>query len=235
MNPPTSGPADGADFRAVLGLPALFTIEDARAAYRRQVMQAHPDRGGDVGEFLRLQDAFERAAEYIRIRGDGRGWIAVQVRNYVPQQQVAAEVRRRGGAVTVEETGWLKESVGEGFAMLAERLRGIRLRGPAADDAFLAFLGEHRPGLQYLLELDLAGGRVTDAGLLRLAGLELLRRLDVSGSTVTRGGLEKLLGTLPALLWLNVADTGVGWLGRRLLGRAHPQLQVVAERPGPTP
>jgi hypothetical protein len=220
------------EFLEVLGLPALFDLEDVKNAYRQKVMQAHPDRGGKVADFLRLQGAYERAVEFVRIRGDGRGWIAVHTRRYVPQQQVAAEVRRRGGVVEMEEIDWLKASFGDGFAMLAERLRGIRLRGAASDDAFLEFLDEHRPGVQYLVNLDLAGGKVTDGGLTRLAGLDVLRRLDLTGTAVSGRGLTQLLGALPALEWLNVAGTRVGWWARIWLRRAHRRVTIVASSGG---
>jgi hypothetical protein len=220
------------EFQAVLGLPPVYTLEDIKTAYRQKVMLAHPDRGGRVEDFQRLQAAYENAVEYVHIVGDGRDWLRGQVSRYVPQDRVITEVGRRGGQAGVEKLPWLEQLFGEGFAMLSERLRTIRLTGPAADDAFLEFLGDNHPGLAHLTELDLSGGRVSDAGLPRLAGLKSLRRLDLAGTAVTRRGLRPLLAALPALQWLNVADTRVGWLSRVVLRWACRRVAVVRVRAG---
>jgi hypothetical protein len=44
-----------------LGLELPITEEDVLAAYREQAKTMHPDRGGDLQEFLRLQKHFEQA------------------------------------------------------------------------------------------------------------------------------------------------------------------------------
>ena len=44
---------------AVLGLSPEATLIDVKAAYREQVKQHHPDQGGTVQDFLRLQEAYE--------------------------------------------------------------------------------------------------------------------------------------------------------------------------------
>src|SRR5262249_8332230 len=160
------------------------TLEDVKSAYRDKVWHAHPDRGGATTDFLKIQEAYEQAVEYVAFCGDRRKWIAVQVECHLRQREAAAEVERLGGQVEFEEIDWLKRSVGD-FALLADRLRVIRLRNAAADDAFMTFLAEQPPRTPYLTELDLAGSRVTDKGLQALAGLGLLRRLDLSGTKVT--------------------------------------------------
>jgi hypothetical protein len=214
---------------AVLGLLPPYTLEDVKAAYRQKVMVAHPDRGGDAATFGRLQEAYERAMEYVTFRGDRRGWIAGQVDRHLRQQQVAAEVARRGGAVEIQQIDWLKHSFGEGFMLLAERLVAIRLRGPGGDDGFLAYLAEHREGVPYLADLDVANGPVTDGGLRRLAEVKSVRRLNLAGTAVTRRGLLALLGALEKLEWLNVGGTAVGWWSRWLLRRSHRRVELVAE------
>lgn len=45
----------------LLGLPANATLEEVERAYRELAKQAHPDVGGDVEQFKRLQAAYERA------------------------------------------------------------------------------------------------------------------------------------------------------------------------------
>jgi hypothetical protein len=229
MSAQTNSPPGRPEFMAVLGLLPPYTLEDVKAAYRVKVLEAHPDRGGDAAAFGKIEEAYERAIEYVSFRGDRRGWIAGQVQPYLRQQEVATEVERRGGQAQCEQTDWLKRSFGDGFAMLAERLRVIRLRGPGADDAFLTYLGEEPKRTPYLIELDLAGSQVTDQGLPGLANFEVLKRLNLTGTAVTETGLRAVLGTLPALKWLNLADTGVGWLSRWRLRRAHPQVEIVTE------
>jgi hypothetical protein len=214
---------------AVLGLLPPYTLEDVKAAYRVKVLEAHPDRGGDVAEFLKIEEAYLQAIEYVNFRGDRRGWIAGQVEPYLRQQEVAAEVERRGGQAEYEQTNWLKRSFGDGFAMLAERLRVIRLCGEGADDAFLSYLGELPKKTPYLTELDLAGGRITDKGAQGLAHFEVLKRLNLAGTAVSEEGLRPVLATLSSLQWLNVADTDMGWLSRWRLRRAFPNIEIVTE------
>lgn len=230
INQPVSH-SDRPDFMAALGLLPPYTPEDVRMAYREKAKEAHPDHGGSVENFLKLQQAYDRAVEYVSYSADRRRWLAAQVERYVQQEEVRAEVRRRGGEVEMEELDWLKRSIGEDFATLTERLRGIRMRGLDDGDSFLHFLGAHRPGLQYLLRLDLAGSRITDEGILQLRGLPLLERLDVTGAALTDRGLH-VLDALPHLCWLNLSGTSVGWWKRWRLHWAHRQLKIVSGRAG---
>ncbi len=43
----------------VLDLPATASLLDVKNAYRRKVKEHHPDQGGTVQDFLRLQEAYE--------------------------------------------------------------------------------------------------------------------------------------------------------------------------------
>ncbi len=49
-----------------LGLELPCTEEDVLAAYRELAKEQHPDRGGDLNQFLRLQRHFEQALELVR-------------------------------------------------------------------------------------------------------------------------------------------------------------------------
>jgi hypothetical protein len=212
---------------AVLGLLPPYELADVREAYRTKVFAAHPDRGGDPADFIRLTQAYDQAVEYATFRGSRREWIAAKVEQHLQQEEVVAEVLRRGGRVELERFAWMEKSWGDGFPILAERLRHVFVRDMADGDGFLAFLADHRPA--YLAGLDLAGSRVSVEGLHRLSGFELLRWLDVSGTEVDRPALQSLLSSLPSLEWLNVRKTRLGWWGRRQLRRARPRLRVVAE------
>ena len=50
---------------AALGLQMPCTAEQIKEAYREKVKQLHPDRGGDMRRFLRLQSQFEDALRVI--------------------------------------------------------------------------------------------------------------------------------------------------------------------------
>lgn len=218
------------DFMVVLGLLPPYVLEDVREAYRQRVLTAHPDRGGDAADFNRLSEAYDRAVDYVTFLGDRRTWIATQVESHLLQEEVAAEVRRRGGQVEFERLDWVKDSWGDGFELLADRLRSIRVHNQPDGDALLAFLGEKR--LSYLTELDLSGSRVTDASLHHLAGCTILQWLDLSNTSVTYSGLRSALQHLPSLRQLNVKGTSLGWFRRRLLMYWFPQVSVVAQAPG---
>lgn len=52
-------PAGAEAYFAVLGLSPGATVADVKAAYRERVKQYHPDQGGSVENFLRVQEAYE--------------------------------------------------------------------------------------------------------------------------------------------------------------------------------
>lgn len=218
---------DRPDFMAVLGLLPPYEFEDIKAAYRAKALVAHPDKGGHPADFMRLKEAYDQAVEYSKFHGSRRAWIAAQVEQYVLQEEVIAEVLRRGGRVEIERLDWMEKSWGEGFSYLADRLRHIYVRDMTDGDTFLEFLAAHRP--LYLVGLDVSGSLVSGDGLCRLADFEILRWLDVSRTDVDRSTLQSLLSSLPSLERLNVRKTRLGWLGRWRLRR--PQLRVVAEVP----
>lgn len=55
-----------------LGLDDACTEEQVLAAYRERVKSLHPDRGGDLRQFLRLQRHFEQAMHLARARAQAR-------------------------------------------------------------------------------------------------------------------------------------------------------------------
>lgn len=54
------------DFVKPLGLSIPFNIEDIENAYRRRAKQVHPDRGGDIEEFIHLREQYEKALAFFR-------------------------------------------------------------------------------------------------------------------------------------------------------------------------
>jgi hypothetical protein len=214
---------------AILGLAPPYALEDVREAYRQRALSAHPDRGGNADDFNRLSEAYDRAIEYVKFHGDRRAWIAMRVECHLLQEEVTAEVLRRNGQVDVEHMDWLKDSWGEGFELLGDQLRGIRVRGQADGDTFVEFLAA-RP-LPFLIGLDLAGSKLTDSGLLQLCKCTNLRWLELSDTKVTYSGLRQLLNHLPSLGRVNLKGTSSGWLRRRLLQRSRSSVDIVSETP----
>jgi hypothetical protein len=213
-------------FMKVLGLLPPFTIDDVHKAYKAQALVAHPDRGGSRDAFLKLQEAYEQAQEHLRFSDGRREWLANQVEPYLRQQEVIHEVERRAGKVVVEKLDWMKRSFGD-FATLTERLREIDLRdAPDADD-FLKFLLDQSKYLKYLVELNLAGSKISDAGLAQVARLRSLRSLNLARTPITRAGLD-VIDELPELEWLNIGGTRIGWLERWRLKRLYPDIEIVA-------
>jgi hypothetical protein len=226
-SPLAETPVDGGrpDFMVLLGLLPPYTADDVHKAYKARALEAHPDRGGSKDQFIRLQDAYEQAQEYVKFNEGRRHWLANQVEPYLRQQEVIDEVEKRGGTVGVEKVDWMQKSFGD-FAQLAERLRTIRLRDSDEGDEFLKYLASQSDHLRFLNALDLAGSHVTDAGLLPLRRLRGLQQLNLARTNVTTRGLFNLRG-MRELEWLNLAGTSVGWWGRWRLRRRCPSVEIV--------
>ncbi len=217
-------------FLTTLGLLPPVSEEDVKQAYLVKVRQAHPDHGGSADEFIRIQQAYERALEYVRFKAGRRQWLARWIDNYAEQESVMDEIRRMGGQPTVETCDWVEEEVGPDFATVLDKLIGIRLEGSEVDDRFVSrFAQWHRP-LAALRTLELVDTQISSAGAGYLTGLTSLRRLDLSGSSVGPRGAEALIESLPRLEWIGLRGTRVGLLDRLRLRWRHPRL-TIAPRP----
>ena len=49
-----------ADPRQVLGVGPQASVEEIKAAFRREALATHPDRGGDADAFMRAKAAYDR-------------------------------------------------------------------------------------------------------------------------------------------------------------------------------
>ncbi len=215
------------DFMVQLGLLPPYAAEDVHKAYKACALKAHPDRGGSKEEFVKLQEAYGQAQEYVKFSEGRRHWLANQVEPYLRQQEVIQEVENRRGTVHVEKVDWMQRSFGD-FATLTERLREIELCDSPDGDDFLKFLAGQGEQLRFLTRLNLSGSRVTDAGLIQLRHFRGLQRLNLARTSISKTGLA-VLKALPDLEWLNVGGTAVGWFGRWSLGRRFPQIEIVAD------
>jgi len=79
-----------------------------------------------------------------------------------------------------------------------------------------------------LESLGLVDTQVTDAGLVHLEGLKKLEGLDLAGTKVSTAGVERLLGKLPVVEWISVGDptVGVDHDGLAMLQKAHPHCRI---------
>ena len=210
------------DFLVVLGLLPPCSAEDVHRAYKARVAELHPDHGGSLPEFLKLQHAYEQAQDFAKLQEGRLKWLATQVEQYVQQQAIVSEVELRGGRVEIEHLAWMQRSFGE-FAILAERLRGIVLRDCAAADELLQYLAEQASRLRHLRDIDLARSLVSDAGLESLCELRGLERINLEGTLVTEAGVVGL-SALPELKWINLGNTPLRWWTRWQLARNYPRL-----------
>lgn len=53
------GEVDNKEFYEILEVPQNATQDEIKKSYRKKVVKAHPDKGGDVEEFKKLQAAYE--------------------------------------------------------------------------------------------------------------------------------------------------------------------------------
>jgi hypothetical protein len=206
------------DCLVVLGLMPPVTLEDVKQAYLVRAREAHPDRGGSQQEFVRVQQAFEEANEFVKFKANKLEWLASKIDAYSQQQEVVTETIERGGSVEMEETDWLRKSFGDDFGHVADKLVAVRLPSDRADDVFCILLGFRADSLKDLATLDLAGGTLTDEGLLQLKGLANLRHLDLRGTRV-----GKLAGEIPGwferLEFLGLPKGSLGMLARLAMPR----------------
>ncbi|MFM9194174.1 MAG: DnaJ domain-containing protein [Planctomycetia bacterium] len=203
---------------SILGLLPPVTAEDVKQAYLAKAKEMHPDRGGDPEQFILLQKAYEEANDFVRFKAGKLEWLAAKVEAYAQQQDVVTETIERGGEVEMEEADWLRRSFGEDFGHVADKLVSVRLHGPAADDVFAILLGFRAESLADLAVLDLAGGSITDEGLLQLKALKNLRSLDLRGTAV-----GKLAADVPSwferLEFLGLPAGAVGLFSRLSMPR----------------
>jgi hypothetical protein len=205
------------DFMATLGLMPPYQDQDVEKAYHARLKEIRPDLGGDRHAFYELQNAYMRAKEYVKFRGDRRGWIANQVDAYVAVHEVIDRLKQFGAEVELEAVDWLKRSFGD-FAQLTESVVGVRLRDAANGDEVLSYLVSQHERLLELRRLDLAGSTISDDSLRQLSVFRRLAELDVSRTLVTWQGLQ-VVAQLPELETVRAEGAQLGWLGRWRLNR----------------
>ncbi|HEY1599902.1 MAG TPA: VanZ family protein [Pirellulales bacterium] len=213
------------DFLVRMGVGLPCTSVDVEQAYLEKVKLAHPDRGGTQQDFLDLQTAYQRAKEFAKFQDSRRHWLGDAIERYALQQELVAELGRRGGSVQVRQLDWLAGEIGEDFAQVLEVIDGISLVGPACDDRAIEELTVHQDVLGQMHSLDLSGSNVTDAGARRLTAFPYLRRVNLTDTHVGNATLKEC-AKLAKLEWLGVGGTHVTRFGRFWLRVARPDLQI---------
>jgi hypothetical protein len=214
------------EFLTVLGLAPPVTEEDVKQAYLDKAKAAHPDHGGDVEHFKRLQEAFEQATEYARFKAGRMQWLSRWVEQYAEQEKLVDEIKAWGGTVEVTSSETLTRSIGADFAIVLDKVVGINLSGPRIDDGVILQLTEKRRLLAGLRKLALLNTRLTHVGILQLRSLGTLRHLDLTGTPLEPLALDVLLGELKQLETLVLGQTGIGWAAKMKLRLKHRGLTI---------
>ncbi|REK19280.1 MAG: hypothetical protein DWQ37_01425 [Planctomycetota bacterium] len=205
---------DKLEFLTVLGLAPPVTEEDVKQAYLVKARTAHPDAGGDVAGFKRLQEAYEQATEYARFKASRMQWLSRWVEQYAEQEKVIERIKALGGEAEVKSSDPLTRSIGADFAVVLDKVTSITLRGKQIDDAVIDQLIADRRMLAGLRKLALLETTVSAAGLLKVRVFETIRRLDLTGTKVDQDALEVVLGSLPQIEQVELGDTGIGWASK---------------------
>jgi hypothetical protein len=198
-----------------LGLLPPYTAEDVEKAYLAKLKDIRPDLGGDREAFYGVQNAYMQAKEFVKFRGDRRGWIAKRMDEYLAVQEVIEELKRYGANVETNSLDWLQKSFGD-FAELSESVEAVRLNGAANGDEVIEYMVRHHPQLIELRRLNLAGSTVSDSAVRQLSVFRRLAEIDLSGTPITWEALH-VVQWLPELETVRVDGTGLKWLTRRRL------------------
>jgi hypothetical protein len=167
------------------------------------------------------------AKEYVKFRGDRRGWIARRMDEYVALQEVIERLKQFGAQVETNSVDWLEKSFGD-FAELSESVINIRLNGAANGDEFLEYVISQRDKLLELRKLDLEGSVVSDAMVRQLSVFRRLSELNLNRTPITWQSLH-IVEWLPELDTVHVDGTGLKWLTRhRLAAQLRRKRKVAA-------
>jgi hypothetical protein len=215
------------DFMATLGLLPPYAVEDVKQAYFEKVKSAHPDAGGSVHDFLKLQQAFEKAIQYAEFRASRMKWLATNMERFVTQSLVVQSLIDRGAQVDTEQFDWLKRWFGDDFAQVTETVVEIALQGPRVTDETIEFLVKEYRTLDRLKRLDLHASRISDAGLQCLRVFTRLEKLDIRGTPTTVRAV-KVANWFPTLIWLGIDRKRLPCTGRLWLRWHRPQLELTA-------
>jgi hypothetical protein len=226
-------PADSRpDYMILMGLNPPYALEDIQAAYREKAKQTHPDRGGSVADFEKLQAAYEQATEHLTFREDRRAWIAKEMEHFLAIQSLRTSLEKFGAQVTTGSATWKERSFGD-FAQLTENITAVTLHQSPHGPEVLVLLGEQAALLTQLQRLELTDSEIEDDVIQLLGRLSYLQTLDLSGNPIT-SNIEVAIGKLKNLRELKLKRTSVGcfshWRMQRYVKRQARQMPVLPTR-----
>jgi hypothetical protein len=168
-----------------------------------------------------------QAKEYVKFRGDRRGWIAKRMEEYIAVQETIEGIQQYGAQVETTALDWLQKSFGD-FAELTESILSIRLNDSARGEEFIEYLVSRRESLLELRKLDLAGCAITDASVRQLSVFRRLQELNLNQTPITWESLH-IVQWLPELEDVHVDRTSLNWFTRRKLASQLRRKRKAAE------
>jgi len=215
-----------------LGLLPPYAAEDVKQAYLAKVKTAHPDVGGSVEEFVRLQAAYQQATEYVEFRASRMSWLASHMQRYVRQTEVVDTLTAWGARIEFDSVDWLERSFGGDFAQIMETIVALDLSGQRqVGDAEMEFLVREHAVLHRLHQIDLRQTRVGNGGLSYLRIYRGLRRLDVRSTPTTVSAL-KIARWFPKLQWLGIDRPQWPLFAQLRLRWSRPRLRLIRSPAG---
>lgn len=197
-------------FMVHLGLLPPYSLNDVKNAYWTKARTAHPDAGGSAEEFVRLNEAYCQAKEYVRFVGDRRHWIGELTERFIRHTQCVEALKEQGAVVELHQEDWRFETM-EDFAQLTEVLVGIRWSSTAAVGEFVEILRNHPGCFSSLRLLDLASSDLCDSDSIEIEKLTSLVRLDLRRTSISNRSFERLC-QLPHIEDIHVKGCRVGWI-----------------------
>jgi hypothetical protein len=211
-----------------------YSVTDVKKAYRDKARRLHPDAGGDPQDFKALTFAYERALEYAEFRASRRQWLGNRIERYAVRETMIEQIEKLGGQYRLGPAQDYLDDFGGDFAEVIRTLVEIRLSGSGITDEALAWTEAIGDVGGEVRTLQVRDAKLSAQGLLRLSAFGSLRALDLRGTHINREGLA-VLDRLPALEWVHLGRTGVGFWGRRRIRREYPRIEVVAKRSAEPP
>lgn len=227
LPPRSNNDIDRPAFMATLGLMPPYMAEDVEKAYLAKVKEIRPDLGGDPKPFYEVQNAYIQAKEYVKFRGDRRGWIAKRMDEYLAVQEVIEGIKKFGAEVETSSLDWLQKSFGE-FAELTENVLAIRLHDAANGNEFIEYLVSRHQQLLSLERLDLAGCAISDVAVRQLSVFRRLQELNLDRTPISWESTH-VVEWLPELHVLHVEGTNLNWFTRRKLAKLLRQKEKTAQ------
>lgn len=221
------------DFMVRLGLIPPYSKEDIQQAYHIQAKRVHPDHGGSSAEFCNLQDAFEKANQYLEFRMDRRNWIAQRVDGYLTTRNVIEKLEWLGAQVTTNAIDWLEQSFGD-FKELTDSILGVRLESSPDAENLINTMVADSSAFSGMTWLELPNCPLSDKAVSQLVHFQQLQHVDLSKTAITKNGLG-FVKQIPGLESLNLRGTHVGWWKQFRIGYLLKKRRTVKPRSPLTP